>query len=230
MTMEMRLRGIERSAIKTLRPLEGLTRPHPRILSREIHLCRGPGKPRGGCQGNLSKTLFGWQTIRLNNHFHENRTNNLPCLGDHSFDGLRRLEPACRRYPRSYSGDAIYTRPSSSCACRNSCDDSSRAPRALAAASSAAGGFRVIRRKRNSEHPRSATVNACKDLSKTFADPSGALRDGAVLTCECRRDDLDNALRQVVTHMRGDRDWSCGDRATSGVNAGRRRDHWRQPK
>jgi hypothetical protein len=92
--------------------------------------------PRG-LSGNLSKTRSAWRTILLKQHLHENCTNNLPCLGSVSFDGLRRLEAACRRYTDSdASCRAICTRTRRTRRTRrarsNSCDDSNRAARLVA--------------------------------------------------------------------------------------------------
>lgn len=130
----MKLREIGHSDIKTLRPLEGSKKPRLRIRCREIHLPKSVRTPRW-LSGNPPKTPSGWRTISLKQHLHENRTNNLPCLGGHSIDGLRRLEPACHRDTHSYSScSGICARRNSGCARCNSCDDSGRATRVLAAA------------------------------------------------------------------------------------------------
>jgi hypothetical protein len=92
--------------------------------------------PRG-LSGNLSETRSGWRTILLKQHLHENCTNNLPFPGSRSFDGLRRLETARRRdtHPdASRRTNCTSTRTRTCRARSNSCDDSSRAARLVAAA------------------------------------------------------------------------------------------------
>jgi hypothetical protein len=100
-------------------------------------------------------------------HLHENCTNNLPCLGSVSFDGLRRFEAACRRYTDSdASCRAICTRTRRTRRARsNSCDDSNRAARLVAGRRQCRERLcRKTKKQSSYEGPRSATVNGWNKL------------------------------------------------------------------